>query len=197
MKSSDHPVSETPSPCQKKIFTIPNLLSFFRLLLIPVFIWLYCVKKDYPMTTLVLILSGLTDLVDGYVARHFNMVSDLGKMLDPVADKLTQIAMLFCLVTAFPLMLIPLILLIVKEIAAAIAGILIIRKTGKVHGAVWHGKVNTALLYAVMIIHVFWFNIPAVLSNILIALCVAMMALSFVLYLTQHIKLLRHPQKEN
>ena len=195
MKPSDQPVSQKPSSCQKKIFTIPNLLSFFRLMLIPLFIWLYCVKKNYLMTALVLILSGLTDLVDGFVARRFNMVSDLGKMLDPVADKLTQIAMLFCLVTAFPFMLVPLILLIVKEIAAAITGILVIRKTKTVYGAVWHGKVNTALLYAVMIIHVFWFDIPFVLSNILIALCVAMMALSFVLYLIQNIKLLRHPQK--
>ena len=81
---------------KNKILTIPNLLSLFRLCLIPVFMWLYCVEKNYLWTGIILIISGLTDTVDGFVARHFNMISDLGKILDPVADKLTQAAMLFC-----------------------------------------------------------------------------------------------------
>ena len=91
---------------QNKILTIPNLLSLFRLCLIPVFMWLYCVEKNYLWTGIILIISGLTDTVDGFVARHFNMISDLGKILDPVADKLTQAAMLFCLLTRFPLMIV-------------------------------------------------------------------------------------------
>ena len=84
---------------QSRILTIPNLLSFFRLCLIPVFMWLYCVEKNYLWTGIILILSGLTDTVDGIIARKFNMISDLGKVLDPIADKLTQAAMLFCLLT--------------------------------------------------------------------------------------------------
>ena len=88
-----------------KIITIPNVLSFFRLLLIPVIVWLYIVKK-YPIWTMaVLALSGITDIVDGIIARKCNMISDFGKAFDPVADKLTQIAMLFCLVSRFRWML--------------------------------------------------------------------------------------------
>ena len=119
-----------------KMITIPNLLSLFRLLLIPVVVWLYTVKHDPLWTCVILVLSGITDVVDGIIARKCHMVSDLGKALDPVADKLTQIAMLFCLVTRFVWMLLPLCVMIVKELAAGILGLVVIRKTGKVDGAV-------------------------------------------------------------
>ena len=79
-----------------RIITVPNLLSFFRLCLIPVIIWSYCVKKNPLLAGEILLLSGLTDLADGYIARRFHMISNLGKILDPVADKLTQAAMLIC-----------------------------------------------------------------------------------------------------
>lgn len=178
------------SKYQKKIFTIPNVLSFFRLCLIPVIVWLYCFKEDYLWTTLILALSGITDIADGIIARHFGMISDLGKALDPVADKLTQIVMLFCLVTRFPYMLIPLVILTLKEIFAAVTGLLTIKKSGKVMGAVWHGKANTILLYAMMLIHLIWFGIPAVVSNVLITVCTAMMLISAVLYGIRNIKVL-------
>ena len=80
-----------------RIITVPNLLSFFRLCLIPVIIWSYCVKKNPLLAGEILLLSGLTDLADGYIARRFHRISNLGKILDPVADKLTQAAMLICL----------------------------------------------------------------------------------------------------
>lgn len=169
-------------PYQKKILTIPNLLSLFRLCLIPVMIWLYCVKRDSLGTTLVLLLSGATDVADGLIARRFHMVSDFGKAFDPVADKLTQISMLVCLITRFPYMLIPLLCLTVKEIASASLHLLVIRKTGVVPAAVWHGKATTVLLYATMILHLVWGQIPAPLSYCLIAVCTAMILLSGVLY---------------
>lgn len=176
---------------KKQILTIPNLLSLFRLLLIPVIIWLYQCKHDYLAAASVTVLSGATDVIDGIVARKFNMVSDFGKILDPIADKLTQITVLFCLVSRFPVMALPLSILIVKEIIAAITNMLTIKKTDKVMGAVWHGKVTTILLYAMMIIHFIWFNIPYVASNILIGICTAMMLLSAILYGTRNIKAIR------
>ena len=113
---------------QSKILTIPNLLSFFRLCLIPVFMWLYCVERNYLWTGIILIISGLTDTVDGIIARKFNMISDLGKVLDPIADKVTQAAMLFCLLTRFPLMIAPLALMVVKEFFMGVTGLLVIQK---------------------------------------------------------------------
>ena len=176
---------------QSKILTIPNLLSFFRLCLIPVFMWLYCVERNYLWTGIILIISGLTDTVDGIIARKFNMISDLGKVLDPIADKVTQAAMLFCLLTRFPLVIAPLALMVVKEFFMGVTGLLVIQKTGKVLGADWHGKVNTWLLYAMMIIHVFWYNIPDVVSKVLIGICVVMMLISLVLYGRHNLKALR------
>lgn len=181
---------------QSKILTIPNLLSFFRLCLIPVFMWLYCVEKNYLWTGIILIISGLTDTVDGIIARKFNMISDLGKVLDPIADKVTQAAMLFCLLTRFPLMIAPLALMVVKEFFMGVTGLLVIQKTGKVFGADWHGKVNTWLLYAMMILHVFWYNIPDIVSKVLIGICVVMMLISLVLYGRHNLKALRETGAE-
>ena len=181
---------------QSRTLTIPNLLSLFRLCLIPVFMWLYCVEKNYLWTGIVLIISGLTDTVDGIIARKFNMISDLGKVLDPIADKVTQAAMLFCLLTRFPLMIAPLALMVVKEFFMGVTGLMVIRKTGKVFGADWHGKVNTWILYAMMILHVFWYNIPDIVSKVLIGICVVMMLISLVLYGRHNLKALRETGTE-
>ena len=181
---------------QSRILTIPNLLSLFRLCLIPVFMWLYCVEKNYLWTGIVLIISGLTDTVDGIIARKFNMISDLGKVLDPIADKVTRAAMLFCLLTRFPLMIAPLALMVVKEFFMGVTGLMVIQKTGKVFGADWHGKVNTWLLYAMMILHVFWYNIPDIVSKVLIGICVVMMLISLVLYGRHNLKALRETGTE-
>ena len=176
---------------QNKIITIPNILTFFRLCLIPVIVWLYCFRKDYIWSTSILVLSGLTDVIDGIIARKFNMVSDFGKIFDPIADKLTQIITLFCLVTRFRFMIIPLVILTVKEIIAASLNMLAIKKTGKVTGAVWHGKLTTVLLYVTMAIHLIWFNITALVSNILIAVCTIVMLVSSILYTTGNIRILK------
>ena len=117
---------------KKEILTIPNLLSAFRLLLVPVIAWLYCGRENYPMTALVLLLSGATDIVDGFIARRFDMVSDLGKVLDPVADKLTQTAMLACLLTRFEAMWGLLAVLVGKEAVMAAMGLFVIQ-IGRAH----------------------------------------------------------------
>lgn len=78
----------------KNCITIPNMLSVFRLILIPFFVYAYCVEQNFWKTAALLALSGISDTADGYIARRFNMVSDLGKIIDPVADKLTQAAMM-------------------------------------------------------------------------------------------------------
>ena len=174
-----------------KIITIPNLMSFFRLCLIPVCAWLYLKKEDYLWTTIVLLISGLTDIADGFIARRFNMISNFGKMFDPVADKLTQLVMLACLITRFPLMWAPVVLLVVKEAIDTVTGLMVIRRTGQVLGAEWHGKVVTFLLYMTIALHLLWFNIPAGASNIAILACVVMMLVSLVKYNVYRYRLLK------
>ena len=177
-------MSETrePSKYQKKIVTIPNILSFIRICLIPVIIWLYLGKEDYLLTGIFVIISGLTDIVDGTIARKFNMISDVGKVLDPIADKATQLTVMILLTLSFPLMLLPIALTAVKEIFMAISGYMVIRKCGIVLGANWHGKAATVLLTAVMALHLVWHSIDPITSTVLISLSSAMILLSLVLY---------------
>ena len=169
-----------------RIITVPNLLSFFRFCLIPVIIWSYCVKENPLLAGEILLLSGLTDLADGYIARRFHMISNLGKILDPIADKLTQAAMLICLFTRFPHMLPLIVIMAVKELYMAVSGCLVIRKTGKVHGADWHGKIVTFLLYGTVAVHIIWFHITPMVSDLLIGLCAIMMVVSVVLYIIKN-----------
>ena len=180
---------------ENKILTIPNLLSLFRLILIPVIVWLYWVRKDYFPAGVLLIVSGLTDLADGYIARRFHAVSNVGKILDPIADKLTQAAMLFCLVTRFPLMAAPLGFLVIKEIFIGTTGLLMIRKTGKVVGADFHGKVATTLLYAMMILHIFWIDIPSTVSAVSILICLVSMAFTLLTYGSRNMRVLQGQEK--
>ena len=180
---------------ENKILTIPNLLSLFRLILIPVIIWLYWFRKDYFPAGVLLIISGLTDLADGYIARHFNAVSNVGKILDPIADKLTQAAMLFCLVTRFPLMAAPFGFLVIKEVFIDPTGLLMIRKTGKVLGADFHGKVATTLPYAMMILHIFWIDIPSAVSAVSILICLVSMAFTLLTYGSRNMRVLQGQEK--
>lgn len=180
---------------ENKILTIPNLLSLFRLILIPVIIWLYWFRKDYFPAGVLLIISGLTDLADGYIARRFHAVSNVGKILDPIADKLTQAAMLFCLVTRFPLMAAPFGFLVIKEIFIGTTGLLMIRKTGKVVGADFHGKVATTLLYAMMILHIFWIDIPSTVSAVSILICLVSMAFTLLTYGSRNMRVLQGQEK--
>ncbi len=186
----------------KKIFTVPNVISMFRLVLIPVFVWVYIGARNNLLTVILLAVSGLSDVLDGLIARKFNMVSDLGKALDPVADKLTQIAMLFCLVFRYRYMLIPLLLLTVKEIIAGTTGIAVIKATNEVRSAEWHGKVATFSLYVMMIMHLLWPviappDIPVAVSVISVAVTTGVIAMSFVLYTARNIRLIRQAKQTN
>ena len=165
-----------------KILTIPNLLSFLRLCMIPFIVWFYVGREDSLGTALLLLLSGFTDTLDGFIARRFNMISELGKALDPVADKLTQIAMMFCLMLRFPMMRWLFAVLVVKELFVGVTSLLAIQREGKVLGANWHGKITTTLLYATMILHLLWADMPAGITMGIILLCIVMIAFSGLLY---------------
>lgn len=183
------------SKIKDEILTIPNILSMFRILLIPVFVWLYIIQEDYFYAAVVVVVSGITDILDGFIARKFNLITRLGKILDPIADKLTQAVVLLCLTDRYPLMALPLIVLVVKEVVTGLGGLLVIRESGKVYGADWHGKVSTALLYVMMVVHVLWFNIPEETSKLFILASLIMMLLSFSLYTFQNIRIIQDTKR--
>ncbi|NLB91025.1 MAG: CDP-alcohol phosphatidyltransferase family protein [Clostridiales bacterium] len=175
-------------PIKKRdFFTIPNILCYFRLLLIPVFVSLYLkaeTPKEYFFSALIVGVSGLTDLLDGLIARKLNQVTELGKLLDPLADKLTQGALVFCLTSHYPAMWILVGLFIVKEGFMAVMGILMLKHNGrKLDGAQWFGKVSTAVLYITMFVLLLIPSLPVWLANALICLCAVTMLFTLASYI--------------
>lgn len=133
----------------KENLTIPNVISLLRICIIPVFISLYFSDKPdhYVLALIVIVLSAVTDVVDGFIARKFNMVSDVGKVLDPIADKLTQISVVFCLLFAHRNLIIMVVVLFTKELLTLFAAIYILRGGFKPISAKWFGKLATVVVY--------------------------------------------------
>ena len=165
-----------------QILTIPNLLSTVRLLLIPIIVWLYCFRREYEAAAAVILLSGATDIADGIIARKFHMVSDLGKVLDPIADKLTQGIIIICLTVRYKQMIFLVILFALKEFCMAAFGWLSLKRKDSVNSARWHGKLNTVILYAVLLVLILFPSMPLWLVNLLISVNIIMMFLSLLLY---------------
>ncbi|MCR4719533.1 MAG: CDP-alcohol phosphatidyltransferase family protein [Firmicutes bacterium] len=175
---------------KKNILTIPNLLSLLRILMIPVIVWLYINEKNYRAATAMIILSGLTDVADGIIARKLNMVSDFGKILDPIADKLTQCTLIICLSLKYPKMVWLITLFVAKEFVMALLGYITIKTTDSVNSAKWYGKLSTFVLYASMILMVLIPDLPLTIVNILIILCAAILCLSLAMYTRFYVKIL-------
>lgn len=171
---------------KKEIFSIPNLMGYFRILLIPLFSWMYCTADstgDYYAAAVVVGVSGLTDMFDGKIARRFHMITELGKFIDPLADKLTQAALLICLAVRYPLMRAVLVLFVIKEGFMAVMGALLLPRGKKLDGAMWFGKVCTAVLYAVLFLLLLLPGIGTTAANVLIGICGAFLLFSFLMYI--------------
>lgn len=139
---------------KKDVLTIPNLLSLFRLVLIPVYMVIYLKAqetKDYIIAGIILALSCLTDMVDGKIARKFNMITTLGKFLDPLADKITQFTLIICLAIRYPVLWSVLALFVLKEIFQLVAGAVAAHHGYILKGALISGKVCTTVLFTSLV----------------------------------------------
>ena len=171
---------------RREILSIPNLMGYFRILLIPLFSWMYCTADstgDYYAAAVVVGVSGLTDMFDGKIARRFHMITELGKFIDPLADKLTQAALLICMAIRYPLMRAVLVLFVIKEGFMAVMGALLLPRGKKLDGAMWFGKVCTAVLYAVLFLLLLLPGIGTTAANVLIGICGAFLLFSFLMYI--------------
>ena len=135
----------------KNLITIPNIISFFRILLIPLFAVAYF-RDELTMSwsLIILIISGVSDVIDGFIARKFNMISDLGKVLDPIADKLTQAVVLLCLTIKHMIILPTFIVLFIKELLTMFAAIHILSNGTKPISSRWFGKLSTVVIFITM-----------------------------------------------
>ena len=171
---------------KKEAFTIPNFLSFFRLLLIPVYVYLYLTAEStwqYVAAGLVLALSCLTDMIDGRIARRCHMVSKLGMLLDPVADKATQAALLVCLSMKYPVLYPVLALLVIKETFQLIALIIAYLNGKMLPGALFIGKVCTTVLFVSLIALVLFPDIPDRMVNLIAVVDACFLGISFICYI--------------
>ena len=136
---------------KKENFNIPNILSFIRIIIIVPFV-LYFLNDDYLLAALMLIFSGLSDMFDGLIARKLNQITKLGKVLDPVADKLTLTAVIICMGIKFPEIFPLVIILILKDVSMLIAGSFLLKKGIEPPAAKWYGKLSTVFFYISVII---------------------------------------------
>ena len=148
---------------KKEVFTIPNILSLFRLALIPLYITIYLnatEAAEYYMAAGILAVSCLTDLIDGQIARRFNMISTVGKVLDPFADKVTQFTLVVCLAIRYCILWILVGLIFVKEVFQLVAGIIRFRKGKMLKAAQLSGKICTTVLFISLIFLVMLPTLP-------------------------------------
>ena len=150
---------------KKEIFSVPNVLSMIRLAMIPLYIGIYLNATSYVhyyISAGILAVSCLTDLIDGQIARRFNMITMVGKVLDPLADKLTQFSLILCLAVRrnIPILWALIILFVTKELFQLIAGSLILRKGKILAGAVLPGKICTAMLFISLVLMIMLPGLP-------------------------------------
>lgn len=170
---------------KKELLTIPNFLSLFRLILIPVYMSVYLraeVLADYALAAGILAVSCLTDAIDGKIARHFHMISTVGKVLDPIADKVTQFTLILCLAIRYPIVWVLVGLFTVKESFQLIAGIFMLRKGKMLGGALILGKICTAVLFVSLIVLVLLPDLPSAAIYAIVGLDFCCMAAALIAY---------------
>ncbi len=188
-KTPEEKKDTTPvSPYENRIITIPNILSIFRILLLPLFVYLYLHAEttwEFLRAAIILAVSALTDLADGKIARRFNMISKLGKILDPIADKLTHITIAFCLCWQIPQMIYVFVLLLVKELSMMFMALYgTFRKNKKIwDSAQWYGKVCTTIVFVIFIVLALFPQIPTPVINTLLFICSFSLLGSLVMYI--------------
>ena len=186
----------------KGCFTIPNLLSVIRIALIPVFAVMY-LNGNQLLAIAILAVSGLTDLFDGKIARKFNQVSALGKILDPVADKLTQITIAIILfisfrkaenttINAFGWVFL---VFLVKEVVMVLGGLVMLLMNIRPGAAEMPGKVATFTFYGVMILIIAFgpevgvltnvWKMPDILTGILVVIAACTCVVAFASYMPE------------
>lgn len=177
---------------------IPNWLSILRMALIPVFAVVYLSAAQQPwfvVAAAILLFSGLTDVADGIIARRFGLETQLGRILDPLADKLTQITVALCLWLRFPQLWLLLLLLLCKELLQLGAGVVLLRKKCEMAGSRWFGKLYTVVFYLATLVLVAAPQLEQVLFTLLSTLVILAMVFALVMYVPMFFRLYREKQE--
>ncbi|PRY78412.1 CDP-alcohol phosphatidyltransferase family protein [Alkalibacterium olivapovliticus] len=165
--------------------SIPNLLSYFRILLIPFFVYAYInaeTQREHIYATGILVLSGLTDALDGFIARRFNKGTKIGQLLDPIADKLTQVSVVSVLMLKWPVFIFLFILFVIKESYMFVENVRLYRNKKTLDGSIWHGKIATIVFYFTMFIAVVFPALSELTLTILVTVASVFQIIAFYHY---------------
>lgn len=191
----------------RDITKLPNILTVLRILLIPVFVIAFLwangnielelrhsdKENGYLIAAAIMILSGLTDMADGLIARKFNMITDLGKVIDPFADKLTQAAVVVCLIFRYSdiwiLIAALLVLIVIKELLMLLMGVVFLRKGQDLGGARWYGKLATIIFYFQVIVLIGAPVLSDTAAAVMFCVMIAFTLLSFIMYMREYYRL--------
>ena len=142
-------------------FNVPNILTLIRLILVPV-MGVCMFKEMYVASAIIFLVASITDVLDGYIARHYNQITDFGKFFDPLADKLLSVTALFFLAfngrisetSAFLNWIIPA-LVVAKELLLGIGGLVLYKSKRVIRGASWYGKGATVFFFIAILLLMF------------------------------------------
>ena len=166
------------------------MLSVFRIVLIPVFLAAYLMFSDRIwLSAVILLVSGLTDVVDGIIARKCNMVTQLGKILDPLADKLTQAAVSIALCIRHPELIFFVVIFVVKEVLMLTGGCVLMKSGKTIRSSKWFGKAATVVLYAIMTIIIVFPSLPSGILYLLSGIAVGFVVFAFIMYIPEFLKI--------
>lgn len=176
---------------------IPNLLSLFRLVLVPVFAVVFF--RPWPNANLIAVViyavAFLTDIADGYIARRFNMVTRLGRILDPLADKLMTFTVIVCITVAELIPLWAVVVFFVKEAAMGIGAVSMLGKMDDVIPANWLGKISTGVFFVVCVALVLFPGIPKPWPTVMISAALILTVAAFFNYLWQYLAIIGKKKK--
>jgi cardiolipin synthase len=175
-----------------KNINVPNALSALRILLIVPFV-IFFMHNQILLAAAMIILSGLSDMFDGMIARKFNQFTQLGQMLDPFADKLTQGTVAVCLAIKQPLLIPVLAIFVFKELSMIIAGFVLIKRKKKPCGAKWFGKIATGMFYVsvtvIVALNGIWHYENDALTITMLSVTAAFMIYAFIKYFMIFLKI--------
>ena len=162
---------------------IPNILTILRLFMVPVFVLVFRFEGDHKtMAAIVFILASTTDVVDGYIARKYNMTTKTGQLLDPLADKLMQIAVVVSMVCAKMIPLWFVLMLATKELLMILGGFFLYTKKTFVKSNIF-GKANTVVMFCAMVILLIFSETNETLKQIMLDVTMVTNIVAMISYL--------------
>lgn len=167
---------------------LPNIITAFRLLLVPLFSY-YLVKEDYLVAFIVFAVAAWSDVLDGYLARKYQAITNFGKICDPLADKALQLSALVILCLIGKLRIVFVLIILLKELTLILGGILLYKKK-LIVPAQWYGKFASLLLNSAIAATIL-FPLSKEVVDIIISVSVAVTLFALAMYIKNYINIYR------